>query len=114
HEVELVGELFELVRRLDVDALGKVAGAEPVRAGLQRPDRYQHVAGEKASRQHGDDKAERNQRGVAQEQIIERQSRLADGLFEEYKPLQVRDQLDAVSTELPSMPVPVEADSMPR
>ena len=91
-KLNCVGELFEFVGRLDVDALAKIAGAQSARTGLQGADRHQHVAGEEASREHGDDQAERDQRCVAQQQIVERQARLAERLFEEHVPFQVRDQ----------------------
>ena len=59
HAVELVGEFFQLVLGVDVDAMAEIAGAEPPRAGAQRRDRDQHAARQKRAGEDRDHEAER-------------------------------------------------------
>ena len=56
HVVELVGEPFQLVAGLDVDALGEIAAADALGAGAQGLDRADHAPGQENSGQHREDR----------------------------------------------------------
>ena len=90
HRVELLGELFQLVIAVDLDALAEIAGAEPARAGAQRVDRHQH-----APRHHGacddrDDQAEPDQERDAHQLVADRGERGRGRLLEEHGPAELR------------------------
>src|SRR6185312_3597081 len=62
HVVELVGEHFELVARLDRNALGEVAAADAQGAGAQGEDRPDHPAGKEKSGEAGKDESRRQEK----------------------------------------------------
>ena len=61
HAVELVGEFFQLVLGVHVDAMAEIAGAEPPRAGAQRRDRDQHPPRQQGAGEDRDHEPERDQ-----------------------------------------------------
>ena len=90
HVVELIGELFQLVVGVDVDAMAEIAGAEPPRAGRERGDRDQHAAGQKSAGQDRDHEAEADQKRAAQQLVADRRQRLRGRLLEEHDPAEFR------------------------
>ena len=65
HAVELVGERLELVAGVDVDLLVELAGADTLRAFVERPDGTHHAARERKRAECGEhEPAEQQQRGA--------------------------------------------------
>ena len=90
HAVELVGEFFQFVRGVHVDAVAEIAGAEPPRAGAQRRDRDQHPPRQQRAGEDRDRKAERDQQRDPQQLIADRRQRLRGRLLEEHDPAEFR------------------------
>ena len=92
HAVELVGQLLQLVRRLHLDAVAEIAGAETPRAGLQRRDRHQHAPRHDGAGDDRDHEAEPDQQRDPHQLVADRRQRLRGLLFEEHVPAEFRHQ----------------------
>ena len=92
HAVELVGKLLQLVRRLHLDAVAEIAGAETPGAGLQRRDRHQHAPRHDGAGDDRDHEAKRDQKRDPHQLIADRRQRLRGLLFEEHVPAELRHQ----------------------
>ena len=90
HAVELVGELFQLVGSVHVDAMAEIAGAEPPRAGAQRGDRDQHAPRQQRAGADRNDQAEPDQERNPHQLVADRRQRLAGRLLEEHVPAELR------------------------
>ena len=90
HAVELACQFFQLVRRLHLDAVGKIAGAEAAGAGAERGDRHQHPSRHDGAGDDRDHEAERDQQRNPHQLVADRRQRLRGRLLEEHVPAELR------------------------
>ena len=90
HAVELVGELFQLVLGVDVDAVTEIAGAEPPRAGAQRRDRNQHPARQQRTGKDRNRKPKSDQERDPHQLVADRRQGLRRRLLEQHGPAELR------------------------
>ena len=90
HAVELIGEFFQLVLGVDVDAMAEIALAETARAAAQCRDRDQHAAGEHGAGEARHHQPEHDQEHDPRQLIADRRQRLGRRLLEEHVPAEFR------------------------
>jgi hypothetical protein len=90
--VELIGQRFQLVARLDLEAVTEVAAAHALSPCLQGPDRHHHAPGQQGAGKPGNEQAQDEKRQGAQTGVDHRLLRLRQRQLDEHQPVQRRNR----------------------
>ena len=77
HTIEMIGEIGNLVLGLHLDAMAELARLQLLGADLQCANWNNHTSRQQYAGQHGQENAERQKPGGAEQQVVDRLQRLA-------------------------------------